>query len=258
MIWTCACATHLPGRPRCGCWLRTCHISDACWWEPTECAGFSLSSLPWWVTGACSLKTQHTGEQEADQNAFGKFYITHAAQSCTIKLKLLFFLSCDRYDTSDHLWACISEGAVPLRRWPTRAKLKLALKFKPTKWSICLQCHSNGRLISMNTSSGLWTRRMIYCKNETLKMLHSRNWKNVLRTPALWCGVACYLVVKDPHGVQSMEVLLQQSGSSGVKVDLVQLKNGDRHPEQSFVHGGLLQRRTMEPRSIHFNSNQHL
>lgn len=81
MIWTCACATHLPGRPRCGCWLRTCHISDACWWEPTECAGFSLSSLPWWVTGACSLKTQHTGEQEADQNAFGRLYITHAAQS---------------------------------------------------------------------------------------------------------------------------------------------------------------------------------
>lgn len=74
-------------------------------------------------------------------------------------LSVFFFL------VTDHLWVCISEGAVPLRRWPTRAKLKFALKFKPTKWSICLQCHSNGRLISMNTSSGLWTRRIIYCKN---------------------------------------------------------------------------------------------
>lgn len=58
------------------------------------------------------------------------------------------------------------------------------------------------------------------------------------------CGVVwrvCHLVVEDSHGVQSVEVLLQQRSSSGVKVDLVQLKNGDRHPEQSFVHGGLLQ-----------------
>lgn len=32
------------------------------------------------MTGACSLQTQHTGEQEADQNAFCIIDITHAAQ----------------------------------------------------------------------------------------------------------------------------------------------------------------------------------
>lgn len=51
----------------------------------------------------------------------------------------------------------LSATALPLSRWPTSAKLKLALKLRPTKWSICLQCHSKGRLISMNTSSGLWS-----------------------------------------------------------------------------------------------------
>lgn len=45
--------------------------------------------------------------------------------------------------------------ASPLSRWPTSAKLKLELKLRPTKWSICLQCHSRGLRISINTSSGL-------------------------------------------------------------------------------------------------------
>ena len=46
---------------------------------------------------------------------------------------------------------------LPLSRWPTRAKLKLNLKLRPTAWSICLKCHSsNGRRTSIRTSSGLW------------------------------------------------------------------------------------------------------
>lgn len=51
---------------------------------------------------------------------------------------------------------------LPFRRCPTSAKLKLELKFSPTKWSICLQCHSSGLLISMNTSSGLWPTKTKY------------------------------------------------------------------------------------------------
>ena len=52
------CVTYQPDRPHCGCWPQTCHISDVYWWEPTACAGSSLSSLLWWATGVCSLETQ--------------------------------------------------------------------------------------------------------------------------------------------------------------------------------------------------------
>lgn len=58
---------------------------------------------------------------------------------------------------------------LPFRRCPTSAKLKLELKFSPTKWSICLQCHSSGLLISMNTSSGLWPTKIKY-KSTSLKV----------------------------------------------------------------------------------------
>lgn len=50
-----------------------------------------------------------------------------------------------------------------------------------------------------------------------------------------------HLVVEDAHGVQSVEVLLQQGGSSRVKIDLIQLQHRYCHPEQGFVHGGLLE-----------------
>lgn len=146
--------THLPGRPRCGYSLRTCHISDAYWWEPTECVGFSRSLQQWWVTGACSLKMQHTTGSWS--KCLWQVCMTRRWTIC-----LVF-----RYNTSDDLTSRISVCDIPLRRWPTRAKLKLVLKFKPTKWSICLQCHSNGHLISMKTSSGLWARRTTYLKNK--------------------------------------------------------------------------------------------
>lgn len=58
---------------------------------------------------------------------------------------------------------------LPFRRCPTSAKLKLELKFSPTKWSICLQCHSSGLLISMNTSSGLWPTKTKY-KSTSVEM----------------------------------------------------------------------------------------
>lgn len=113
---------------------------------------------------------------------------------------------------------------LPLSRWPTRAKLKLALKFRPTKWSICLQCHSRGRRISMNTSSGLWGTRHV-SHGATRGPRRRRR----------------YLVVEDAHAVQRVQVLLQQGGSGGVEVDLVQLQHGHGHPEQSLVHRRLLE-----------------
>lgn len=52
---------------------------------------------------------------------------------------------------------------------------------------------------------------------------------------------AFYLVVEDAHCVQSVEVLLQQGCSSRIQVDFIQLQHSYCHPEQSFVHGRLLQ-----------------
>ncbi len=54
-----------------------------------------------------------------------------------------------------------------------------------------------------------------------------------------------YLVIEDAHCVQSVEVLLQQGSSSRVQVDFIQLQHSYCHPEQSFVHGRLLQAHTL-------------
>lgn len=77
---TTECVTYQPDRPHYGCWPQTCHISDACWWEPTVCAGFSLSALLLWVMGVCSLVTQvrdiktHIQGQDPDANIFGTYF----------------------------------------------------------------------------------------------------------------------------------------------------------------------------------------
>lgn len=50
-----------------------------------------------------------------------------------------------------------------------------------------------------------------------------------------------YLVIEDPHCVQSVKVLLQEGSSSRVQVDFIQLQHSYCHPEQSFVHRRVLQ-----------------
>lgn len=133
-----------PDRPRSGCWPQTYHISDVCWWEPTVYAGSLLSVLRWWLMGVCSLETQQQSGT-LTENVLDTCLYNH----CTNKGLICWITAFD----------CLSgfAAALPFSRWPTSAKLKLALKLRPTKWSICLQCHSKGRRISMNTSSGLWS-----------------------------------------------------------------------------------------------------
>lgn len=146
------CVTYQPDKPRSECWPQTCHILDVCWRESTVYAGFSLSVLLWWVMGVCSLEIQVRGitadsqGQDTDWNVFD----THSYTHCPNKTLICWVTACKCLS--------VSAAALPLSRWPTSAKLKLALKLRPTKWSICLQCHSKGRLISMNTSSGLWSK----------------------------------------------------------------------------------------------------
>lgn len=65
---------------------------------------------------------------------------------------------CDSFPTNtQNVWIFLhNTHYLPFNRCPTKAKLKLELKLRPTKWSICLQCQSKGWRISINTSSGLW------------------------------------------------------------------------------------------------------
>lgn len=54
----------------------------------------------------------------------------------------------------------------PLIRWPTSAKWKLLLNDKPTAWSSCLKCHSNGSRVANITSLRFWK---LTKKNEILR-----------------------------------------------------------------------------------------
>lgn len=98
----------------------------------------------------------------ADLSAYLPFVIVFSLQTVCYwyePLQPLIQTYCtEHWKAACECWS-LSAAALPLSRWPTSAKLKFALKLSPTKWSICLQCHSNGRLISMNTSSGLLRRR---------------------------------------------------------------------------------------------------
>lgn len=103
----------------------------------------------WRVPIACRRNTQ--GQQASLKNSQWKICL-----GITHNLRWTRSLFCFVTDTTLLIiFELLFRTDIPLRRWPTRAKLKLVLKFKPTKWSICLQCHSNGHLISMKTSSGL-------------------------------------------------------------------------------------------------------
>lgn len=90
--------TYQPDRPHYGCWPQTCHISDACWWEPTVYAGFLLSSLLWWVMGVCSLETQVTDTktdsqgQDTDPNVFNTKNTENVLRNHTDSRFILFLL----------------------------------------------------------------------------------------------------------------------------------------------------------------------
>lgn len=77
-----------------------------------------------------------------------------------------------------------------VRSAPTSAKLKLELKLRPTKWSICLQCHSRGLRISINTSSGLCRKKIIMATiSELLLLLRIAQKKTKTRElPLLYFG----------------------------------------------------------------------
>lgn len=117
---------YLPDMPRSVCSPQTYHSSGAFLPRPTACAGYGWSVPRWWGRGAGTLQKQN-------RNVI-VFQPKH---------KMFEYF-------------CIKPIYLPFNRCPTKAKLKLELKLRPTKWSICLQCHSKGWRISINTSSGLW------------------------------------------------------------------------------------------------------